>query len=598
MDSIRNIRTFLTRRGLASSLAIVLIGYPPDEAVQPPVLVELHGLAPHEVRSQMFELRAAQDVQLTAVGAQSPERTAKSGWLATLLQKEQRPVMAQPWSGNAWILDVGSRRVVWELSTAATTARDHNAREFSGSISLPAGTYAAYYAAFPDGEYWTDEGGATKTKQKWHAFGDEPIDQFRFVIRAEGRRLDGINIEPPASPSAGSTVVALRGSAAEQFQQAGFVLTKPTELDVVAEGEAREDGEFDYGWIINADTRETVWKFSWRESEPAGGASKNRLARTTRVLPAGRYAAFYATDDSHDPSEWNAPPPLDPDAWGLRIALRNAGDRDSVRSFAYEHVPARDTFVALTSVGDSQSRTEGFTLYRPMEVRVYALGEGRDGRMFDYGWITRGGSRAHVWEMRYDETEPAGGDRKNRRVDTTLRLQPGNYVVHYVTDDSHSPDAWNAAAPADGAHWGITLLGAAGSLDRAAITPYDERTDPAIVAQLIGIRDDDEVRRRFTLSRDGELRIYALGEGTGHELADYGWIEDAKTGRRVWEMSYRATEHAGGAAKNRRFDGRITLPAGDYTLFYRTDGSHSFGDWNADPPDDPDAWGITLYRVK
>ena len=91
------------------------------------------------------------------------------------------------------------------------------------------------------------------------------------------------------------------------------------------------------------------------------------------------------------------------------------------------------------------------------------------------------------------------------------------------------------------------------------------------------------------------MRIYALGEVDGNEMADYGWIED-KASRRVWEMKYRVTEPAGGAAKNRRFDGTITLPAGDYMLHYRTDGSHAFGDWNAAPPDDPIAWGITVSR--
>jgi hypothetical protein len=30
---------------------------------------------------------------------------------------------------------------------------------------------------------------------------------------------------------------------------------------------------------------------------------------------------------------------------------------------------------------------------------------------------------------------------------------------------------------------------------------------------------------------------------------------------------------------------------------YETDGSHSFGDWNAAPPDDPEMWGITVYRA-
>ena len=55
--------------------------------------------------------------------------------------------------------------------------------------------------------------------------------------------------------------------------------------------------------------------------------------------------------------------------------------------------------------------------------------------------------------------------------------------------------------------------------------------------------------------------------------------------------------YAGGAAKNRRFDGTITLPAGEYILKFESDGSHSFGDWNADPPDNPEAWGITIFRV-
>ena len=42
-------------------------------------------------------------------------------------------------------------------------------------------------------------------------------------------------------------------------------------------------------------------------------------------------------------------------------------------------------------------------------------------------------------------------------------------------------------------------------------------------------------------------------------------------------MTYRATEPAGGAPKNRRFDGVVTLPAGEYVLRYETDDSHSFG---------------------
>jgi hypothetical protein len=593
-----NMRAWLRNRGLAGSLAIVFVGYPPADVTQtPPVLVQLHALAPREVQSQTFALASPGTVEIEAVGAQSIGHLKKSKLMATLLQRDaENPEI--PWSGNAWVLDVASRKIVWELSTSATSQGTGGTREFRGSVQLPAGSYIAYYAAFPDGEYWTDEEDKTRGKQKWHGFGDEPIDKFTLVVRGNGRHLGGSEIDPLREATAASTILALRGTSAEQFQQTGFALSKPTEIEVSVQGEAREDGEFDYGWIANADTRATIWKFSWSDSQPAGGAAKNRMARISRVLPAGRYAAFYATDDSHDPSGWNAPPPHDPDAWGLRIATRNPDDRRTVSAFAYEHVPERDTILALTGVGDSATRKQGFTLTRALDVRIYALGEGRDGRMYDYGWITSSGSRSHVWDMRYDDTEPAGGDRKNRLVDTTLHLQKGSYLVHYVSDDSHSADEWNAAAPADGRRWGITVLAGQGTLDRAAIAPYEEKADPSIVAQLTAVRDDDQVRKRFTLTRDSEVRVFAIGEGTGHEMADYGWIEDAKSGRRVWEMTYRSTHHAGGASKNRRFDGNVKLPAGEYVLRYETDGSHAFGDWNADPPDDPEMWGITVSQVR
>ena len=348
----------------------------------------------------------------------------------------------------------------------------------------------------------------------------------------------------------------------------------------------------------HADTREKVWKLTWRDSAPAGGAEKNRMARISKTLPAGRYVAFYNTDDSHDPTQWNAPPPHDPKAWGLTIRVMEAEAGGtaaaSVKPFAYEHVPAAATIVALTKIGDRESRSRGFTLTRAMDIRIYALGEGRPDRMVDYGWITDTATHQKVWDMRHADTESAGGDAKNRLVDKVIHLEKGDYVVHYVSDDSHAYGEWNAAAPYDGQHWGITLLVARGPAERSAATEYAEKADPSIVAQIVRVRDDENPRKSFKLDRESPVRIYALGEGSGRNLADYGWIEDAKTGKAVWEMTYRTTEPGGGAAKNRRFDGMVTLPAGDYVLRYETDGSHAFGAWNANPPDDPDMWDYRL----
>jgi hypothetical protein len=554
------------------------------------VLADVRGLEPREVRMEAFALAAAQDVRVAAVGE---EGNRDGRWSLSDIGWRSERKAPRPWIGNAWILDLRSRRTVWELSAASTSNASGRIREFDGTVRLPAGSYAAYVSAYPPIEYSDGDGLVNRVRRY---FGTGNAGDYRIAVRGDGRRLSRQDADRIRHESTAQAFVAFRGSAPEQYMQAGFVLDRPTEVEIYALGEAQEDTEFDTGWIIDADTRERVWTLSWRQSTHAGGAEKNRAVRLTRRLSAGRYAAFYATDDSHDPSEWNSPPPHDPDSWGLTLRAAAPGDRAAIRTFDYEHVPRAAAFVSLTGVGDRASRTAGFTLKRALDVRIYALGEGRDNRMFDYGWITSGPSRTRVWDMRYSDTGAAGGDPKNRLVDRTIRLEPGNYVVHYVTDGSHSADEWNAAAPPDGRRWGITLLAASGALDRSVVADYDPEADPAIVAAITGVRDDDQVQKRFTLARETTVRIVALGEGTGRRLVDYGWIEDAETGRAVWEMTYRATTHAGGAAKNRRFDGTITLAAGQYVLRFETDGSHAFGGWNADPPDDPEAWGIAVYR--
>jgi hypothetical protein len=93
------------------------------------------------------------------------------------------------------------------------------------------------------------------------------------------------------------------------------------------------------------------------------------------------------------------------------------------------------------------------------------------------------------------------------------------------------------------------------------------------------------------------VRVFAQGEGDGGgggRMYDYGWVEDAATGKVVWEMKAPETAHAGGAGKNRKLDAPLSLPAGRYRLRYKSDDSHSFDNWNALPPD-INFWGIALY---
>jgi len=61
----------------------------------------------------------------------------------------------------------------------------------------------------------------------------------------------------------------------------------------------------------------------FRQSSHAGGAKKNRKYSALITLPAGRYRAFFQTDDSHSFMDWNAAPPEDPSLYGLTISKIN-----------------------------------------------------------------------------------------------------------------------------------------------------------------------------------------------------------------------------------------------------------------------------------
>ena len=116
-----------------------------------------------------------------------------------------------------------------------------------------------------------------------------------------------------------------------------------------------------------------------------------------------------------------------------------------------------------------------------------------------------------------------------------------------------------------------------------------------VVAQIVQVLDNEDKSVTFSLASSQDVRIFAIGEGQGGEMFDYGWIEDVDKGSRVWEMQEAKTAHAGGAGKNRKVDVVVTLPAGNYKLRYKSDDSHAFDHWNSLPPD-INFWGIAVYK--
>ena len=555
-------------------------------AAEHSVLAEIDDLEPGDVEVRGFQLDRGQEVRVEARGLAGRDHEMLH-------------------MASAWILDAESREVVWKLEDARSVERRRDVRSYEDTVRLDAGTYEAYYATYPtyrsdhrDG-WWEN---AARSMARMFGWDDDEdyersVGDLGLVVRGDGREVDEDQLEDARERLREGAVLALAATDDDSTEVRGFELERPVELLIYAVGELQPGGGYDYGWILDAETREKVWTFTFEGSELAGGAKKNRVAYDTMTLPAGKYAAYFVTDGSHSPERWNALPPRDPAFWGLTLWAKDSQQLQYVRDHDYSHLPDDEqVIVEITRMRDGEHRTQGFTLSAPMEVRIYSLGEGREHGMDDYGWILDARSRRKVWTMDYAQTEHAGGGAKNRLVDETIRLEPGSYIVGFKTDGTHCYRHWNTGPPSYPERWGISVFGL-GDFDRSKVSDYRVDDDPAVLARIARVRSGSHRRHDFSVDRKSEVSIYALGEGTHGKMYDYAWIEDSR-GRVVWEMTYPMTGRAGGASKNRLYQGELDLEPDDYVLHYRTDNSHAFPDWNASPPDDPDAWGVQVALIQ
>ena len=352
----------------------------------------------------------------------------------------------------------------------------------------------------------------------------------------------------------------------------------------------------DNAWITDADSRERVWEVNRWNTDHAGGGRKNQVFDDQVSLPKGEYVLSVVTDDSHSWERFNVAPPYDPMNWGVTVL---PGDNFDKGAFKLIEAPSRgDALISLIRMRDNDYKEQSFVLSSEQPVQVYAIGEYSDGsrEFVDYGGIREANTGKVIWSMTKSNTDHAGGGEKNRMFDGRVTLPAGTYTAFYVSDDSHSYRDWNTSAPYDQEHYGLSVYPTDKTKSSAfkLIDAEDLAKDSNILARIARVRDDARVRERFTLDKESRVHIYAIGEGTGGRMYDYAYIIDEDSGKDVWEMTFRRTDHAGGASKNRVFSDNIILPAGKYEVVYVSDGSHSFNDWNSAPPNDPINWGITV----
>ena len=559
-------------------------------------LVEITDVYAEEIQAAGFTLTSEQSVSIEATTI-SPRRNHRDFHFS-----------------YAWILNSESRELVWELSEADPEDRDRYLMTYETDLELGPGTYEVYYSTYPHFNYeddfyfhWGARGYFSGVfnallddddddKEKYKFF-DDLYDQLYFRLKATGTKLSEEDITERQNAAKESAFLSFTSLSDEEFEEQIFKVTNPVDVEIYALGEARRDGAYDFGAIINLKTRERIWELSYRQSDHAGGNKKNRVSRSKIELQPGIYKALYVTDDSHSFRRWNTAPPYDPNFWGITIWAEKPGGTSSLVKLDTDEELDQALIVEFTKVRDSEYLSEGFSLKKALNVHIYALGEGDDGEMFDFGWIENANTREKIWMMDYYDTDPAGGASKNRVYDGIIKLDPGNYMVYYITDDSHAYHSWNTSAPLDKRKWGITVSILDENYKEGDIASYEEKEDPSILARLVRVRDHERKKSTFSLEKDGYVHVYAIGEGDGGEMYDYAWIENKNTGRVVWEMTYRKTDRAGGARKNRLFDDRVYLEAGEYAVYYETDDSHSFNDWNDRPPRDPFNWGVTISKV-
>lgn len=593
-------------RHLLLSLALLAAGFPAAGGER--AIVSLKDMSSVELRAAGIQLSRALAVHIRAVGAGAAKK---------LTYKSDRMF------AYGWIIRADDRSLVWSMDKNNSTINGDD-RVFDGSINLPAGSYEVYFTA-PVFDYHTTfthftnvnvdhrnkplfaapekQNAVTKFFRSWwtddlQEAWDESAPRWGLEMFVDESVASSVQsfASPRQDPR---TLLAVTGEGDNAFVRTAFALAEPLRIQITAEGESMGDDRMaDGAWIVNLADRKPVWEMRPSSCGLAGGAKKNVLCRGDLELGKGEYVLYWASDDSHSEADWNDLPPYDPLRYGVVLTAAREEGAKGFRVIPYDEY--RNTIVSIVKPGNNSSRSEGFALKTNTAVRVYAFGERSNERrsLADYGVIIDAKTRQRVWTMDVDRVRHGGGAAKNCFVDEIVELPAGNYIVSYITDDSHTYNDWNDAPPFDAEHYGITLMGWGAGFTGAAVGKFVQERDKNVIAQIARPGNNVDLSEKFALDKTTRVRVYAVGEGQNREMYDYAWIEDARTGSVVWEMTYAMTFHAGGGRKNRVVNSTILLDRGEYRLRYRSDDSHSYGNWNAEQPDDPEYWGVTLYRAE
>ncbi|KAF0151043.1 MAG: Uncharacterized protein FD143_2276 [Ignavibacteria bacterium] len=120
-----------------------------------------------------------------------------------------------------------------------------------------------------------------------------------------------------------------------------------------------------------------------------------------------------------------------------------------------------------------------------------------------------------------------------------------------------------------------------------------------VVSEIKNVGNRQKLSKKFSITTPGEYLVVSVGEGALQDsiMVDYGWIENS-TSKIIWTSSgLQNSYHIGGHIKNRIIVDIINLTPGEYSLKYVSDQSHSYNNWNMEPPIEKELWGIKLMKI-
>ena len=410
-------------------------------------------------------------------------------------------------------------------------------------------------------------------------------------------------------------VVSLSGLEVDDLESTAFrVVDEPTMVEISATGSRQIDTLLAaYPWIIRSSDRSLVWRL---RADASDGSEGGMLVSTSQIveLDPDTYEVYFASYGH--PQEPVAEPEgfidkiiasfndefekwrTESNKWQVIIKAPTPESKNRLKAAdRVREITENPLEIWNSGSSDSKSVAEfTFETERSMNVLVECMGTVSDESSI--GWIEHVGTGDHLWDMTESGSMHAGGDERNRVCREEVALDEGIFRAVYKSDRKHSHKHWSGNPPYDPLSWGLRIS-ALSPEDYDAVAPFDPFESLPKIVSLTGIGEDALVSYTFRVEEAMRVLIHAVGEGytSSDRMFDYAWLVDEKRRKEVWKMSARDSKHAGGASKNRRAEVVLELGPGAYTVHYKSDGSHSYGDWNDDPPLSPQRWGVTVFSL-